>query len=252
MFNSLKEKLTTANLEKCYVVIGPPRCGTSLLANMLVEGGIDFGNNLIKATPANPEGFYEDITIQKENNKLFRYLTEHGKSSDFGFFLARNTAERIKEVYLMSKVKSAIENLNKRTNPRWGFKDPALCITFRRLHTYFKEVKPIYIVRDPAEVVISEVTTGGSSPLKAFNLWNECVLSVLEYKLKFKGPLILYHKLVQKDKKTLERIRTYLESNKEDLAKVIKIQHYRSKGSLPHPEYTEKLWKHVVKVEENE
>ncbi len=245
----IKDRLVKGNLKGCHVVIGPPRSGTSVLSNVLSKGGIDFGNNLIQANIQNPKGFFENKDLQHNNNKLMRFMTQHGNYSDFGFFLARDNKERMKEIFLMNKVKFALAKLNKETKDKWGIKDPALCITFRRLYNYFEGFKPIYIVRDPVEVVISEVTGGGSSPIKAFNLWNECVLNILNYKIKFGGPLVLYNDLLNKNEKTLQKIKDYLGSDDNSIFDAIEGKYYRSKGSFPMPEYTRLLWEHVKSLD---
>ena len=148
----------------------------------------------------------------------------------------------------MNNVNSALKKIDKKTSSKWGIKDPALCITFRRLHHYFSDFKPIYIIRSPAEVVISEVLGGGSSPSKAIKLWDECVLNILNYKLKFGGPIILHHNLLKKDKKTFDILQKYLETEDKTIFDVIKTKYYRSKGDIPLPEYTLKLWDHIQRI----
>lgn len=248
MVHKAKEKFTKGDLKNCYIVIGPPRSGTSLLSNIMSNAGIDFDTNLKKANIQNPEGFYEHNLLQHHNNKLLRFMTEHKSPSEFGFFLARDNKERLKEIYLMNKVNYALKKIDKNTKTKWGIKDPALCITFRRLHHYFSDFKPIYIIRSPAEVVISEVLGGGSSPLKAIKLWEECVLNILNYKLKFGGQIILHHNLIKRDKKTLDSIKKYLGTDDESIFNAIKTEYYRSKGDIPLPDYTLKLWEHVKKI----
>ena len=245
---NIKNKLLKGQLKNCYIVIGPPRSGTSLLSNILNNSGIDFDTNLKQANIQNPDGFYEHNKLQHHNNKLLRFMTEHNKPTDFGFFLARDNKERLKEIYLMNKVNQALKKINKKTKLKWGIKDPALCITFRRLYHYFSDFRPIYIVRNPTEVVISEVLGGGSSPLKAIKLWEECVLNIINYKLKFGGSTILHHNLLKKDKNTLDAIKEYLDTKDESIFDVIKTEYYRSKGEIPLPDYTQKLWAYIQKI----
>ncbi len=250
MMKKIKPSLVEGNLQNCHIVIGPPRSGTSLLSNILSNGGIDFGQNLTNANEGNPEGFYEDLKLKHKSRSLYRYMAEHKNLQNYGFFLGRDRKDRIKEIILINKTKKVLETLNKKTKNKWGIKTPTLCITFRRLHHLFNNPKPIYIIRNPREMIISEVTRGGSSPTKAIELWNECVLNILNYKIRFGGPIILHHNLIKKDPKTLEAIKDYIGTSHDSIFDAIKTKLYRSKGDFPLPEYTEKLWSYLLTLEE--
>lgn len=49
----------------CYLVVGQPRSGTSLLARMLHEAGIPFGERLLPGNPMNPGGFFVDAEFEE-------------------------------------------------------------------------------------------------------------------------------------------------------------------------------------------
>lgn len=52
------------------VVVGAPRSGTSLVAQLLASGGVGFGEHLLPASPANPRGFLEDVRVTELNDEL--------------------------------------------------------------------------------------------------------------------------------------------------------------------------------------
>lgn len=51
-------------------VVGAPRSGTSLVAQLVASGGIDFGDHLLPASDANPRGFLEDVRVTDLDDEL--------------------------------------------------------------------------------------------------------------------------------------------------------------------------------------
>ena len=51
------------------IVLGMHRSGTSLIAGVLHEMGVNMGSNLMKADEYNPKGYFEDIEIYKFNSR---------------------------------------------------------------------------------------------------------------------------------------------------------------------------------------
>lgn len=251
LFPSIKKKNPLRScLWGCNLIIGPPKSGKGLVCSILSQLGIDFGYDLKIRSEDIINGRFEDKKFIHHNHKLMRFMVGYGRSSDFGYFLLRNYKERLKELYLMNKVKGTLKNLEKRTKMDWGVKDPALCITFRRLHTYFINPKIMYVIRDPAEIMLSEVINSGISPTKAINLWNECALNIINYKLKFGGTIILYHKLISKDQRTLDKIKQFVYFKGDNKPfDIINDKLYMSKGKVPVPQYTKYLWEFIKEME---
>jgi hypothetical protein len=52
------------------VVVGAPRSGTSMVAQLLASGGIAFGDHLLPASRANPRGFLEDVRVTELDDEL--------------------------------------------------------------------------------------------------------------------------------------------------------------------------------------
>lgn len=52
------------------VVVGAPRSGTSLVAQLVASGGVGFGDHLLLPSPANPRGFLEDVRVTELNDEL--------------------------------------------------------------------------------------------------------------------------------------------------------------------------------------
>lgn len=52
------------------LVLGAGRSGTSLVAGLLVDAGLDPGDGLVPAGPANPTGYYERLAVNRLNDEL--------------------------------------------------------------------------------------------------------------------------------------------------------------------------------------
>ncbi len=52
------------------IVCGAPRSGTSMMAQALADAGFGLGDDLIAGSDANPLGFFEDIEVNRINDRL--------------------------------------------------------------------------------------------------------------------------------------------------------------------------------------
>lgn len=52
------------------LVVGAPRSGTSLVAQLLSAAGVAFGDRLLPASEANPRGFYEDVDLTDLDDEI--------------------------------------------------------------------------------------------------------------------------------------------------------------------------------------
>lgn len=57
-------------LAPAVVVVGAPRSGTSLVAQLVASAGLGFGEHLLPASPVNPRGFLEDVRVTELNDEL--------------------------------------------------------------------------------------------------------------------------------------------------------------------------------------
>jgi hypothetical protein len=73
--------------EKCVLVLGMHRSGTSALTGILNILGADLGLNMMKAAEDNERGFFENRSIYNINEKILESL---GSSWDSPFPLPEN------------------------------------------------------------------------------------------------------------------------------------------------------------------
>jgi hypothetical protein len=150
------------------VVVGAPRSGTSLVAQLLASGGLDFGDHLLPPTEANPHGFLEDTRLTDLDDELLaphvvgrgpwpvphRRLAWLGVPAD-DVVIDATAAQRERMAALLDGA-----GHSGRVG-RFGLKDPRLVWT---LDVWRPLLRPgtrlVAVTRDPDEVAVSLRTMG--------------------------------------------------------------------------------------------
>ena len=167
-------------MNRCVVVLGAGRSGTSLLMNILSNAGMSVSENLIAPSEQNHAGGFEDTEIFQIHSELFVKL-------------GTNQALPLPERWMENPIiDSFIDRLGEIVLDRidhsdsiWGFKDPRMS-TFLplwiRVFNKFKIV-PLYIlaVREPGTVVRSLKNQYGISPETGQLLWLQKYCDALSY-----------------------------------------------------------------------
>jgi hypothetical protein len=146
-------------MNKNIVILGCPRSGTSLLANLIRLAGYDIDANgtqkLMKPNAKyNPDGYFERIDIVKLNDKLIKEI-----NTNYSFLNPPNILEIQK--FNSNNLDLIDLSLELSNNIGWIIKDSRLSFTF---HTYknLHNIHIIKIVRDPAEVKQSMINHYGN------------------------------------------------------------------------------------------
>jgi 2-polyprenyl-3-methyl-5-hydroxy-6-metoxy-1,4-benzoquinol methylase len=158
--------------QQAIMVLGMHRSGTSALAGMLHHLGIDFGRNLVAASPGvNARGFWEHPGIMAVHDRVLESLGSHwhdvcplpdqwwqaggiaGFRAELTDILARDyDEERI-----------------------WGIKDPRLARLLPLWHDVLRALgrtpHHVLILRDPGAVAASLGRRDGFEPIKSRLLW---------------------------------------------------------------------------------
>jgi hypothetical protein len=154
----------------CAVILGMHRSGTSALAGVLQQLCVDFGDDLIGATPANPKGHFELTAAVQMNDHLLRRV--FGARWKTPFRLPGNWRDLV-DVDVV-----AFEHRLRLPNGRvCGLKDPRMC----RLVPIWQHLlsrrgfKPRFILalRRPEEVAASLQVRDGLSREAGRALWLE-------------------------------------------------------------------------------
>lgn len=129
------------------IFTGMHRSGTSLIANVLYQAGINLGKKLIEPDSRNPHGFFEDVDFYGFHQQALynRGKTPYVKQAfDFKPTLAE-----------MEQAKTLIRQRGNRS--LWGWKDPRTCLFLEFWHQLLPQARYLFVYRHPLEVLISFV-----------------------------------------------------------------------------------------------
>ncbi len=148
-------------------VAGMHRSGTSMIARLLNLCGLDLGDekDMMPASPANPEGYWEHIWFNYYNNQILEFFRgawdmvpvyhENWQNTPGIHWIRREAGELVKRF----------------TSPVWGWKDPRNSITLQFWKMLIPQMKTLVCLRNPLDVANSLNKRGSSSILFGLQLW---------------------------------------------------------------------------------
>ena len=149
-WRKIESKHKVNNSNGCYVVLGFPRSGTSLVSRLVSRCGVSFGDHkkFKQADWRNPKGFYEYSEIIKLDEKL---VSQAGLTSSHRFggginLRAKGILNRIKRIFTRRRMILILNEISS-SGKKWGLKEfPS---TFYFWETYIPQCKIIAIYREP-------------------------------------------------------------------------------------------------------
>ena len=133
-------------MSKCVIVLGMHRSGTSLVAGILAQLGIDMGKRLLGANAFNPTGYWENVEVVDINTKILQAAGGNWKNvpSEKNILKCNKLfSQQIKQFISSQKAEF------------WGFKDPRLCLTVSLWSKYLKNAFYVVVFRNPVQVAQS-------------------------------------------------------------------------------------------------
>jgi hypothetical protein len=163
--------------KKAVIVLGMHRSGTSFLAGVLHQLGVDFGKALMPVLPENEKGFWEDINVNQMNERFLNDsvsswddVSERGFGERGGIY-ELDYQDKL-EAYLIEEFKDEI---------LWGVKDPRNCRLLPLWLPVLKKmgVDPYFVMiyRNPIEVEASLKARNEFPESKSYLLWLHHVFS---------------------------------------------------------------------------
>jgi len=153
------------------VILGMHRSGTSALAGMLGNSGIQFGRSLLPGQSDNPRGFWEHTEIVDLNERI---LASFGSSWDDMQPPQPTWWEDEKAALFREEISRILTGVFGKTQ-LWGIKDPRLCklvpLWRRGLDDVGCKSCFILIHRHPLEVARSLKRRNGFHTMKSGLLW---------------------------------------------------------------------------------
>jgi hypothetical protein len=148
-------------------ILGMHRSGTSMVAKLLHQAGLNLGSDDALMPPAeeNPEGFYEHLAFVRLNDEMLNAAGagwDCPPPADVDWASDRFAVFRDRARLLASQFD--------RDAP-WGWKDPRTSLTIPFWRSALGPIKVIAVVRNPLEVVTSLHRRNGFSIALSLTLW---------------------------------------------------------------------------------
>jgi hypothetical protein len=194
------------------VVLGMHRSGTSAITQGLSALGVNLGDRLIPANPAeNPKGYFEDADITELNKEILQALGAKWDS------LALIPDNRWSDEPLQLLRLKAVEMLRRRfgETPLWGFKDPRTSRLLRFWQPVFQHLglddRYVIAFRNPISVIRSLEVRDGFAVEKSQLLWLEHGIDALRDTNGKRRVVLDYDALLASPVEQLRRIARFLD-----------------------------------------
>lgn len=162
-------------------IAGMHRSGTSMIASLLHECGLDLGpeKDLLRPNAGNPEGYWENRSFLRLNEAILAAL---GGSWDCP---PRTDAPGWENGSALDCLRNQARRLARRFHDRepWGWKDPRNCLTLPLWRSVVPDLKVLICVRNPLAVAESLRARDGIPFADTFDLWltyNRRVLAAVQ------------------------------------------------------------------------
>jgi len=159
---------------------GMHRSGTSLTASLVAAAGVHLGDELMAAGAGNPRGHFEDLEFYNLHQRI---LAANGLSME-GFTcqasIAVPPAALTQATELVGRRRAAAR--------AWGWKDPRTVLFLDFWAELLPEVRWLFVVRSPDDVVDSLLRRGDTAfvmnPRHAIDVWVAYNQRILEFALR--------------------------------------------------------------------
>ncbi len=148
-------------------LVGMHRSGTSMVARLLRQAGLNFGPDEALMPPAeeNPEGFFEHLEFVRLNDEV---LNAAGAGWDCPPSAEFDWSDAALEPF-RERARSLASELA--TNSQWGWKDPRTTLLIPFWRSALGPITTVAVVRNPLEVVTSLHRRNGFSIALSLTLW---------------------------------------------------------------------------------
>ena len=172
----------TRSPSSCLIVAGMHRSGTSLMGSMLVDAGIQFGDQLTNAGHGNSGGFFEDSVICRIHEQS---LEANGINSQ-GF---TNCSEMTFPLPARKQAEADSAS-RRRSSTHWGWKQPRATLFLDEWAKLVPEAKFLLVFRRPWDVVDSLYRRGDHTfflrPPFALRVWETYNKAILHFATRHK------------------------------------------------------------------
>ncbi|MGO8945310.1 MAG: hypothetical protein ACLQJ7_16770, partial [Syntrophobacteraceae bacterium] len=181
----MRQPVRSESKNRVAVILGMHRCGTSLLANMLNEIGVDLGTDLMEPDEWNEAGYWENNGILKRHERLLQALEPARDMNRLTLLLPEGWLQKPEVISIKDEIRDFVGSQIARTERMWGFKDPRTAVLLPMWNEIFEEldVEPVFMlsVRHPGAVSASLRKRNSMSYSHSQALWLKTNLDALAF-----------------------------------------------------------------------
>lgn len=196
-----------ANMKTCVVVLGMHGGGTSAVAGMLAQAGVDFGPKLHEADEYNPKGYFEDPYIFPKHDEL---LCELGTTWFNPGSIDFDSSDSKQAIHDFQSQMVSYLNCRFADSNIFGIKEPRFARILPIWKKIFREISIqtlyVIIIREPAHVVRSIIKRDMFDPYAMNYLWAVTMLEAERLTRNEKRIFISYECLLENPLAQMNRI----------------------------------------------
>jgi hypothetical protein len=179
-------------VNRCVMVLGMHRTGTSTVAGVLHHLGVSMGNRLMPPTDDNPKGYYEDEDFYELNQKFV------------DSWKAENVFDPTPDILEQYKILLGGRSIHE----IWGMKDPRLCVMAKHIVSFISDLRMILVDRHADDCISSMVKRYAVSPLEGAQIRKRFLDNRSRLVDGFIGPVenVRYESLLCEPRKVIEKI----------------------------------------------
>jgi hypothetical protein len=174
------------------VLTGMHRSGTSLLASVVRQAGVDMGTSLMQGGPGNPRGHFEDLDFHGFHERFLdlRNVSPFAVPAGPDGWSPDPTPAETEEARQLAARRSG--------KPIWGFKDPRAAFFLDLWDGILERPFYVFVYRHPVEVVLSLLRRGlelevQNDPRVAIQAWMAYNARLLAFRREHPERCLLWH-----------------------------------------------------------
>ena len=153
------------------IILGPHRCGTSLVTRLIAGMGHDLGGDLVPAAEDNPEGYWEHRGVVECHNSFLRTI---GRSWSDPLPLDQSVFSGAEAAAARGRIEEIFDR-DFRGEKQWALKDPRLCRLLPLwdgvLNSQGVTIRFVHVVRSPIAAAASLEKRDGMRLEASLVLW---------------------------------------------------------------------------------
>lgn len=172
-------------MNRCLVVTGMHRSGTSFIASFLQAAGVDIGTDLFPADYYNPRGYFEDNEFLELDTSILHACMPPGASGFRDWGWAENGSLDRSSVADFAARAGELVARRSAAAPIWGWKDPRTSLLLDFWDGLLTDARYVFTYRSPWDVMRSVARLGGTffegRPDRALGPWRLYNRSLLDF-----------------------------------------------------------------------